>query len=341
MLYSKGVGGDTVFQFKPKRLSEDTRIAKLKTVLDLCAPDALDTKQFKGLLHDYIPHETGYKARLALLGQSGTLQKVIRLKDKKKHQQDKIEKLAKEFSNTYGFHYPIVLETLTDVAKALEIPAPERAEETAQATREIVSGVSSGNFSKKHLDVPTGNVTAEGQSVQIKAKGQPPLRKKAPKRQKWALPMLLVYLLMTIGGYIAQVTYFKDTAVAQEVVTRLWAASFRHPLVIAGSVGLILMLVLPPLLHRKKKMNLTTVYPVLIILIELVAAALYVAAPLQYEMVQILIGSLLSVSFLLLLIPIFLSNQTPSATLSRKVVVPYVLTTATWIGAQVLIRYFL
>lgn len=317
----------------------DEEIAeKLKIVFAACDYDDLKTKKFKGLLYDYIPNETGLKLRLEVLGQSGYLQKVLKLTSKKSDLTPQLNKLASEFSQAYGFQTSVILKTMTYVAWAMDIRpdlkvVPNVSETVEEAT--VEKAVSSGNFSKKHLG-------GEGHKVVLLEPEPIPSRKPTVKRNKpWLFQMaLLIFIGAFSGGYYYLLHYFGDNTDALNALMRVYEKGYTHPIIAVTLSASFIGLIASILLYKYKKYNLVILYPVLIIFIELVAGAFYVSNPALFELIQLSIMGFLILGMVYAMIPAFTKRMTTKVTYAKQVLLPYYLTGILFIGSQILVRQY-
>lgn len=327
--YSRGIGGGRVISFKPRKMNEETLIEQLKKVFDHCDADDYKTKKFKGLLYDYIPNEVGLKTRLEVMGQTGTLEKLIKTIKKKPL---KLQKLSEEFALIYGFSMEATYQTMTLVAKALDAPVLSL---VPDVSKPIVAAVKTqGNFSKKHLE--------SDEAAGAKAPTQNRIPNKRMKRKNpWHLLAVIGFAALMCSGLVAIMSLFSDQTMLIEAFKSVSSVGVKHPWFIATIATTVLMATLPKALYRFKKINVPSLYPVTMLLIQLVSAALYVTLPQTYEMIQIGIWLALSLSFGALVVPAIKLPIGYTDAISCKAIVPYYLTAISFFASQYLVRHFL
>lgn len=142
-------------------------VEHLKRVFSRCDITGFATKQFKGLLADYIPNQIGLKTRLEIMGQSGFLEKIFQWTKSSQSRLNKIEKEAQKFSKNYGFEYGVVIETVNLVLEAF---GGKGIETESQPEEKFV-----GNFTKTHMghfDTPEpASLCKQGQEIKKKSTG--------------------------------------------------------------------------------------------------------------------------------------------------------------------------
>lgn len=333
-----------MLNFKSRNLSDEQIAEKLKSVLTLCEADDFKTKKFKGLLHDYIPNETGLKARLELLGQSGTLAKVMKINPKKSDASQVIYKMALEFSQTYGFHTPVIVKTLEYVAVARDIkPDLKMATQTQNAVSQaLVPTKASGNFSKKHFEKE--NKVLVMQAAPSMPSNHSGTEEKAGNRPKSNIILnrmaYLLFLTLLPAAYFYLLDYFGNKESFWLIIKEISAVGITHPLVLGILNTSVLLCILSAVIYKYKKYNVTLLYPVMILLIQLVSAALYTVRPELYEMIQLGLSSFLIVSFAIGAFSLLIRKRN-GGFFAKKMVIPYYVTAGLFLGSQALVRYLL
>lgn len=333
-----------MLNFKSRNLSDDQIAEKLKSVLTLCEIDDFKTKKFKGLLHDYIPNETGLKARLELLGQSGTLAKVMKINPKKNDASQVIYKMALEFSQTYGFHTPVIVKTLEYVAVARNIqPDLKVANQTQSVVREAITSPNvSGNFSKKHFQNENKVLVmqAEASKPANHSVTQNEARNKGKSNSTLNRLVYILFITIVPAAYFYLLDYFGNKETFWLIIKDISTVGITHPLVLGILNTSVLLCILSGVVYKYKKYNVTMLYPVMILLIQLVSAALYTVKPELYEMIQLGLSSFLIVSFAIGAFSLLI-RKTKGGHFAKKMVIPYYVTAGLFLGSQALVRYLL
>ena len=332
-----------MISLKPKAMSETELIDQLKKVLDACDGADYGTKKFVGLLNDYIPYQTGLKTRLELLGKSGAIEQMTKIK-KDAHASSKVEKIALQFSKEYGFIYEESYHTLSLVAKALQL---NHTITTAPSLR-IVSSVQ-GNFSKNHIkpevaqgqnspSTPKSTLTVHSASSRTQSSSpQPIVGKKRFIRSKGYLTMYLLILFSIPLGYIGlqlQSGQLNETlSTFRDVMMPL---SFDNPWVI-GLISLTMIAtVLPYVVKAAFKKNILSYYPTVIFLSQMLLATV---GGLEVALVQLGIGVLLFGSFAILGAYVMRLPRGAKEYVAYKALLPYSLSVAIWLVGQYVIFY--
>ena len=336
-----------MISLKPKAMSETELIDQLKKVLDVCDVADYGTKKFVGLLNDYIPYQTGLKTRLELLGKSGAIEQMTKIK-KDAHASSKVEKIALQFSKEYGFIYEESYHTLSLVAKALQL---NHTVTTAPSLR-IVSSVQ-GNFSKNHIkpdaaqeqksqtsSSSTSKSTLTVHSAPAHAQASSPqqmLGKKRFIRSKGYLTMYLLILFSIPLGFLGlqiqsgqlneTISTFKDV---------MMPLSIENPWVI-GLISLtFIATVLPYVIKAAFKKNILSYYPTVIFLSQMLLATV---GGLEIALVQLGIGVLLFGSFAILGAYVMRLPRGAKEYVAYKALLPYSLSVTIWLVGQYVIFY--
>lgn len=326
-----------MISFRPKALPEAVLIQRMKEVLALCETDDFKTKKFKGLLHDHIPNETGLKVRLEILGQSGELEKLLKLKGKSQDKSSKIEKMAQQFSKVYGFSESLSYSTLILVAKALdlqvqEIPVNESSNPVVDSLKPV------GNFSKKHFDEKPVNVG----NLRIKtASPSKTIHPQIKKNNVLNMIKIAGFIAIMLGVYYRMLVYFGHDEAVISLIKTLPSLGVNSPWIWSFGITVILMCIMPTILYKFKKINVPSLYPVAMLLIQLIASALYIGVPEYYELLQMSICLALILSFGVVSMPSVKLPRGRTDVLAYKAILPYYLTGITFFLAQIAVRSFL
>ena len=340
-----------MLSLKPRQLTEEGIIEKLKTIIDLCDSDDYKTKKFVGLLHDYIPYHSGLKIRLELLGKQGYIDQLIKLK-KENNQSLKIEKMASQFSKDYGFIYEECLKSISLMAKAMSL----NPEMPKTASLKIVSTVQTaqGNFSKKHIasesaspSIGTTGTTASttaavGSSPKVvSANANDSLSKNYKKkfvRNKFNLwAYLLLIVAIPVGYYTLNYNYDQLRPIYELVLSSATLPIYLDPWFTGTMIATGTLILIPVIANWAFKLNVVSLYPFLALLAEVVLASISPKFPNFTIGFQLMMGIGMLLSFIVLA---FYAMRLPKGAkeyLSYKALVPYYLSTTIWLLGQTII----
>ncbi|OJV65950.1 MAG: hypothetical protein BGO41_08425 [Clostridiales bacterium 38-18] len=341
-----------MLSFKPRQISENEIVEKIKAALDACDSSELKTKKFVGLLNDFIPYENGLKMRLELLAKAGYIDQIDKLK-RDQGNDPKIEKMAQAFSKEYGF---VLEESLNTIRLIMKAKAFSKVTRQNTPALKIVSAVQTqGNFSKKHLQSePSTNLNTEQPEGKIQLNQSTPLNlevKPADKavpgqrisRKKWVRNKrnLISYLFLLMAIPIGYYTLLSNHGAVVGTIAILdqffsWPIAFE-PNVISLLIISGVMTLAPFVVNKVKKLNILGFYPLVLLGIEVILTALSSKLPAYFTVVQFGIGVCLFLSFLILgFYAMHLPKGAKEYTAYRSLL-PYYLMTGLWLGAQYLI----
>ncbi|MDH8677725.1 hypothetical protein QE109_06180 [Fusibacter bizertensis] len=337
--------GDQVLSLKPKQMTDDEIVQKLKQVLNECDAIELKTKKFVGLLNDFIPYNNGLKIRLELLGKGGYIERLQKLSIEANNQA-KIEKLALGFTKEYGFIYDETLETFELLIRAMAFKATK----LNNSGLKIVSSVQNaqGNFSKKHLanemprSVVTSDLTLEkSQSHNINNKTPQPtkqLRKRKFVRNKMNLGLYLMLLLaIPVGYYIVQ-SKFGNVKEIMAILNQYftWPIYNNSNTITIFSIIAVVSIV-PFIAKRFFKLNILGFYPLIMLLIQVVLITVQPRVPELYLYLQLILGVIVFISYAILG---FYSMRLPKGAreyTASRAIIPYYLVTGIWFVSQYIV----
>ncbi len=343
--------GEKMLSFKPRQISEDEIVKKIKAALDACDSSELKTKKFVGLLNDFIPYENGLKMRLELLAKAGYIDQIDKLKRDQVNDQ-KIEKMAQAFSKEYGF---VIDESLKTIRLIMKAKAFNKVTHQNAPALKIVSAVQvQGNFSKKHIQTEAeSNVNLNSSSVldegvsklkqssnQNSNEASKQIQRKRPKKWVRNKRNLIAYLFLLVALPIGYYTLLVNNNALVETMAILdqffsWPLTFE-PNVIALIIISGVMTMAPFVANKLKKMNILGFYPLVLLGIEVILTALSTKLPAYFTVIQFGIGVCLFLSFLVLG---FYAMRLPKGAkeyTAYRSILPYYLMTGLWLGAQYL-----
>jgi hypothetical protein len=323
-----------LFSFKSRQLTEDERIKRLKWIMSQCEIDDYKTKKFKGLLYDTIPNETGLKTRLEIMGTGGYMEQLIRLSNRDTDYGSKVEKLAMEFSKTYGFVPEESFRTFSLCSRALGIK--HKSEVTISPEIGQAMQKAQGNFSKKHFNEP------EAKQEIRKLIEQKSTYKKKLIRSKANLFKVMMFLIGMIAGaffigYTFEINWFGYSFMAIED----GLAFYTNPWIVGTVITTIVLWLVPYVSYKKFDKNIVALYPLLMLLVQFGASSLFVGLPLLYEKIQVILWLTMLGSFVLLS---FFSVRLPRGAkdfISYKSITPYYLSAITFFITQYAVRMML
>lgn len=332
-----------MLSLKPRQLTEEDIVEKLKSIIELCDLEDYKTKKFVGLLHDYIPYQSGLKVRLELLGKHGVIEQLFKLK-KETNQSIKIEKMATQFSKEYGFVYEECLKSIHLMAKAMAL----NPEMPKTASLKIVTSVQTaqGNFSKKHIatDTPqTGPIVSTPDSTAAKS-SLPPNGKTAVKAKRkfvrnkfnlWAYLILIVAI--PLGYYTLHYNLGQVFTIRDVVVTNVTYPVYLDPWFTGTLIATAVMILLPVIANWAFKLNVVSLYPLLVLLAEVILASIEPKFPEFTIGFQMVMGIGLLLSFMVLG---FYAMRLPKGAkeyVSYKALVPYYMSTVIWLLGQYIV----
>lgn len=321
-----------MLSFKPRQLSEADLVEKLKIILNQCEVSDYKTKKFVGLLYDHIPYQTGLKIRLELIAKHGYLEQLIKLK-RESNPTQKLEKLIKQFSITFGFVYEEAASTFQLLSQSLELEIKKVVQ--SEPTLRIVSSVQ-GNFSKKHFQ-PTE--TAPKASTE-QAKAQPVQGKRSIKNPLNLFLYLLLLTVIPVGYTLIQRQYGDFLALGDFI--RIYFGNTEIVDAWKVSIAIILgtLIFAPPVFRWAFKSNVMTIYPLLMLVIQGVLYTIYPKFPDLFGVFQLALGGLTFVSFAVLGFYAYRLPKSNKTHLSYQALWPYYLTALIWLGGQYLVLGF-
>ena len=336
-----------MLSFKPRQISEEEIVKKIKAALDACDSSELKTKKFVGLLNDFIPYENGLKMRLELLAKAGYIDQIDKLKRDQVNEQ-KIEKMAQAFSKEYGFVLDESLKTIRLIMRAMSF---NKVTQQSAPALKIVSAVQTqGNFSKKHIQTdnethirPVQSESANNQNQSSSINLNEASKQNQIKRHKrWVRNKrnLMAYLFLLVALPIGYYTLLVNNSAIVETRAILdqffsWPLSFEPNVIVLLSIS-GLMALAPFVANKLKKMNILGFYPLVLLGIEVILTALSSKLPAYFTVIQFGIGVCLFLSFIVLG---FYAMRLPKGAkeyTAYRSLLPYYLMTGLWLGAQYL-----
>jgi len=350
-----------MLSFKPRQLNEEGIVEKLKEVYALCDAEDFKTKKFVGLINDYIPYQSGLKIRLEWMGKQGYIEQLEKLK-KEYNPSAKIEKMAIQFAKEYGFIAEESYKTFTMMARAMSMKTaiPQN------ASLKIVTSVqgAQGNFSKKHIQTDetsrlnivqpgdgsatgaarvgaantgTANSGAGGGSTKRQASNLPKIKRKFV-RNKTNLWLYVFYLLMIPVGYYTLYDNFGSAnrvfaLVTDTIKLPIYSDPWFIGLVIATSVATLL----PVLGKWAFKLNVVSLYPLLMLLAQVVLVSIEAKFPLFVMGFQLVIGLGMLASFAVLGAYAMRLPKGAKEYLAYQSITPYYLSAIIWFIGQYIV----
>ena len=350
-----------MLSFKPRQLNEEGIVEKLKEVYALCDAEDFKTKKFVGLINDYIPYQSGLKIRLEWMGKQGYIEQLEKLK-KEYNPSAKIEKMAIQFAKEYGFIAEESYKTFTMMARAMSMKTaiPQN------ASLKIVTSVqgAQGNFSKKHIQTDetsrlnivqpgdgsatgaarvgaantgTANSGAGGGSTKGQASNLPKIKRKFV-RNKTNLWLYVFYLLMIPVGYYTLYDNFGSAnrvfaLVTDTIKLPIYSDPWFIGLVIATSVATLL----PVLGKWAFKLNVVSLYPLLMLLAQVVLVSIEAKFPLFVMGFQLVIGLGMLASFAVLGAYAMRLPKGAKEYLAYQSITPYYLSAIIWFIGQYIV----
>lgn len=316
----KDLRGDRMVSLKPRQMQDDEIVSHLKTVLDACDADELKTKKFVGLLNDHIPYRQGLKIRLELIAKNGYIDELKKMK-KANDPARKIDKMALDFSKTYGFMHEETIATFNLLARALSVKIVEQRETTLRIVDAVQS--SQGNFSKKHLP--------EEKEVKVPKT----LVKKRFIRNRMNLWLYLLYLVALPVLFYVLLEHFGVTEVVQNQVKGVVTFPIHLNQWFVGSLiatGFVVML--PYAVNWTFKFNLLGIYPLIMLLVQIVLFSLQPAMPQFYSVAQAALGGIQLLSFSILAFYAMRLPKGANEYTAQRALLPYYLSGAIWLMGQ-------
>ncbi len=359
-----------MLSFKPRQLNEEGIVEKLKEVYALCDAEDFKTKKFVGLINDYIPYQSGMKIRLEWMGKQGYIEQLEKLK-KENNPSAKIEKMAIQFAKEYGFVPEESYKTFTMMARAMSMKTalPQN------ASLKIVSSVqgAQGNFSKKHIQtdetsrlniVQAGDGSVTGGTAKVggaknstatsgaanigsgvggTTKGQAsgtnlPKVKRKFVRNKTNLWLYVFYLLMIPVGYYTLYDNFESVGrvfalVTDSVKLPIYSDPWFIGLMIATSVATLL----PVLGKWAFKLNVVSLYPLLMLLAQVVLVSIEAKFPMFVMGFQLVLGLGMLASFAVLGAYAMRLPKGAKEYLAYQSITPYYLSAIIWFIGQYIV----
>lgn len=312
--------GDHMVSIRPRQMQDEEIVSHLKTVLEACDADELKSKKFVGLLNDHIPYNQGLKIRLELIAKNGyidELKKMKRANDPIK----KIDKMAQDFSKTYGFRHEESIATFNLLARALSLKAIAQRETTLRIVDAVQS--SQGNFSKKHLP--------EEKEVKIP---MTPIKKRFIRNKA----NLWLYLLYLVALPVAFYVLLEHFGITEEVLSQVKSVvTFPIHLnrwFIGALIVTFFMVMLPFAANWTFKFNLLGIYPMIMLLVQVVLFSIQPAMPQFYSVAQVVLGGILMLSFAILAFYAMRLPKGANEYTAQRALLPYYLSGAIWLMGQ-------
>ncbi len=334
-----------MLSFKPRQLNEEGIVEKLKEVYALCDAEDFKTKKFVGLINDYIPYQSGMKIRLEWMGKQGYIEQLEKLK-KENNPSAKIEKMAIQFAKEYGFIAEESYKTFTMMARAMSMKTalPQN------ASLKIVTSVqgAQGNFSKKHIQTEettrlnivqaeTGSAAKVGNGKSNSGTNLPKVKRKFV-RNKTNLWLYVFYLLMIPVGYYTLYDNFglvnRVFALATDTVKLpIYSDPWFIGLMIATSVATLL----PVLGKWAFKLNVVSLYPLLMLLAQVVLVSIEAKFPMFVMGFQLVLGLGMLASFAVLGAYAMRLPKGAKEYLAYQSITPYYLSAIIWFIGQYIV----
>ncbi len=323
-----------LFSFKSRQMTDDERIKRLKWIMSQCEIDDYKTKKFKGLLYDTIPNETGLKTRLEIMGTGGYMEQLLRLSNRDTDYGSKVEKLAMEFSKTYGFVPEESFRTFSLCSRALGIKHKSEvtiSHEIGQAIQKT-----QGNFSKKHFAEP------EAKEEIRKPIEQKSTYKKKLIRSKANLIKVMMFLFGMIAGaffigYTFEIDWFSYSFMAVDEGLPI----YTNPWIVGTVITTIVLWLVPYVSYKKFDKNIVALYPLMMLLVQFGASSLFVGLPMLYEKIQVILWLTMLGSFVLLTVFSVRLPRGAKDFISYKSITPYYLSAITFFITQYAVRLVL
>ncbi len=324
-----------MLSLRPRQLSEEGIVEKLKEVYALCDFEDFKTKKFVGLINDYIPYQSGLKIRLEWMGKQGYIEQLEKLK-KENSPSIKIEKMALQFAKEYGFVAEDSYKTFAMMARAMSLKTalPQN------ATLKIVSSVQSaqGNFSKKHIQTEETSRLNIIQAGEDGAGASLPKVKRRFVRNKTSLWLYIFYLLMVpVGYYTLYENFGLVNQVFKSATDTIRVPIYSDPWFIGIMIAMSVATLLPVLGKWAFKLNVISLYPLLMLLAQVVLVSIEAKFPLFMMGFQLAIGLDMMVSFAILA---FYAMRLPKGAkeyLAYQAIIPYYLSAIIWFSGQYIV----
>lgn len=323
-----------MFSFKSKQMTDEERIKRLKWVMSQCENEDYKTKKFKGLLYDTIPNDTGLKTRLEIMGTGGYMEQLIKLGNRDTDYGSKVEKLAMEFSKTYGFVPEESFRTFSLCSKALGIKHNHEVNinpEIGQAIQKV-----QGNFSKKHF---TQTTSQEEPRKPIEPKLN--YKKKLVRSKANLIKVILFLIGMVAGAFFIGYTFDINWLNYSFMYVEDGLSFYKNPWIVGMLITTIVLWLVPYISYKKFNKNLVALYPLMMLLVQFGASSLFVGLPLLYEKIQVILWLAMLGSFILLA---SFSVRLPRGAkdfISYKAITPYYLSAITLFIIQYAVRMML
>lgn len=323
-----------MISFKSKQLTDDERIKRLKWIMSQCEIEDYKTKRFKGLLYDTIPNEAGLKTRLEIMGTGGYMEQLIRLGNRDTDYGSKVDKLAMEFSRTYGFVPEESFKTFSLCSQALGIKHNRESLVNPEIGQAIHKA--QGNFSKKHLSEP-GTLDEVRKPIEPKS-----TYKKKLVRSKPNLMKVMVFLIgMVVGAFFIGHTFEIDWLSYSFMAVEEGLPIYSNPWIVGTVITTIILWLVPYISYKKFGKNLVALYPLIVLLIQFGASSLFVGLPLLYEKIQVILWLTMLGSFVLLTLYSVRLPRGAKEFISYKSITPYYLSAITFFITQYAVRLML
>lgn len=323
-----------VFSFKSKQLTEDERVKRLKWIMSQCEIDDYKTKKFKGLLFDSIPNETGLKTRLEIMGTGGYMEQLLKLSNRDTDYGSKVEKLAMDFSRTYGFVPEESFRTFSLCSRALGIKHKSEIAmnpEIGQAIQKV-----QGNFSKKHF-----NEQVAQDQVRRPIEQKSTYKKKLIRSKANLIKVLMFLFAMIAGAFFIGYTFEIDWFGYSFMAIGEGLPVYSNPWIVGAVIMTIMLWLVPYVSYKRFGKNIVALYPLMMLLVQFGASSIFVGLPLLYEKIQVMLWLTMLGSFVLLTVFSVRLPRGAKDFISYKSITPYYLSAITFFITQYAVRLML
>lgn len=323
-----------VFSFKSKQLTEDERVKRLKWIMSQCEIDDYKTKKFKGLLFDSIPNETGLKTRLEIMGTGGYMEQLLKLSNRDTDYGSKVEKLAMDFSRTYGFVPEESFRTFSLCSRALGIKHKSEIAmnpEIGQAIQKV-----QGNFSKKHF-----NEQVAQDQVRRPIEQKSTYKKKLIRSKANLIKVLMFLFAMIAGAFFIGYTFEIDWFGYSFMAVGEGLPVYSNPWIVGAVIMTIMLWLVPYVSYKRFGKNIVALYPLMMLLVQFGASSIFVGLPLLYEKIQVMLWLTMLGSFVLLTVFSVRLPRGAKDFISYKSITPYYLSAITFFITQYAVRLML
>jgi nitrate reductase NapE component len=308
------------FKSKPKRTSDDAVVAGLKQVFTAYDPVVFSQKAFEGLLADHIPGAYAFKARLTLMAKSGYLLKLLKLGNAG----EQALRYAEQFADYYGFEKGVILRDFKLILRAIGVTMQTTFEKEGAAANEkaVDSSLESRmdtESARLHRGMQDGPQDGLQEVAQDTKNRQRSKRTRRRQRQfSWSgLGLWMIFFIVLIGGYLYQIDAFqmKQTAITG-VETYLLPLNQHNPWLVFGLVGTMAVSAIAAVVQKRLDVNLISVLPWLMVIIQCGLAFFKVQMPQFYEFIQFYMLVITAVGFVLLQTGVLRTKGVPKGMIS-------------------------